>query len=140
MIATPMWSCQFAILLAVFPAVVLVLALLGGGVAAKLPSAWPMLLDAKADTARAEQDRKPLFFYFSTARLPVFPCDRQNYLLPLLGDRPRREQALLREIDISSTQGITELDGSASSPSALAQSFHIRVGPTVLFAGAGGGC
>lgn len=65
MIAMRMWSGPFAIRLTVFPAVMLVLALLGGAVAAKPPSAFPMLLDAKADTARAEQDSKPLFVFFS---------------------------------------------------------------------------
>ena len=63
MIAARMWSGSFAIRLAIFQAVMLVLALLGGAVAAKPPSAFSMLLDAKVDTARAEQASNPLFVF-----------------------------------------------------------------------------
>lgn len=138
MAASRMGSSRFAVRLFIFQAVILSSILLSRGAAAQSSSALPMLLDARADAARAEQDGKPLILFFSLPGCRFCHVIRQNYLLPLLGDSPGHEQALIREVDISSAQGITGLDGSVSTHSALSQSFRIRVAPTVLFVGAGG--
>lgn len=131
-------SSLFAGRFAVIQAVLLSSALLGGDATAQPPAALPMLLDARADAARAERDGKPLILFFSLPGCRFCQVIRQNYLLSLLGDQPGREPALIREVDISSAQGITGLDGSSSTHSTFAQSFRVRVAPTVLFVNAQG--
>ena len=93
----------------------------------------PPLKDLARDAKQSKRVGKPLILFFSLPDCAYCKVVRQNYLLPLLRNRDVRQRPLIREVDITSMQGVKNFNRTLTTQRAVAQHFNVHVAPTVLF-------
>ncbi|MNR87763.1 hypothetical protein D3C72_186630 [compost metagenome] len=98
----------------------------------------PMLSDLARDSAQAQREGEPIILFFSLPGCPYCHVVRNNYLQPLLRDGNRKQRAIIREVDLSSTKSVSAWDGAASNQRGIAQMYKVFVAPTVIFVDATG--
>jgi hypothetical protein len=84
------------------------------------------LRELAAEVARL---RSPLLVLFSTPGCPYCQEVRRNYLAPRAADAATT--VLIREVEITSTRMLTDLDGSRISERSFAERYGVRVVPVV---------
>lgn len=98
--------------------------------AATLPEARSLASALAAALLRHE----PLVVMASTPGCPFCRMVRDNYLAPL-----QRDHALpVVQLDLGSSNGIADFDGSAATHEQVLRRWRVEVAPTVLFFGRGG--
>lgn len=93
----------------------------------------PPLKDLARDAKQSRRVGKPLILFFSLPDCAYCKVVRQNYLLPLLRNRDVRQRPFIREVDITSMQGVKNFNRTLTTQRAVAQHFNVHVAPTVLF-------
>ena len=93
----------------------------------------PPLNDLARDAKQSRREGKPLVLFFSLPDCAYCKVVRQNYLLPLLRNRDVRQRPLIREVDITSMQGVKNFNRTLTTQRDVAQRFNVHVAPTVLF-------
>lgn len=92
----------------------------------------PPMADLRADGAQARLEGKPVLLFFSLPDCKYCEEVRRNYLLPLLRG-PAQLRPLIREGELTGAQPITGFDGKPATPRQLAEQYHVRFAPTLLF-------
>lgn len=111
----------------------LALATAGDAKTAVASPALPPMADLRADAVRARAEGKPVVLLFSLPDCKYCAEVRQNYLLPLVRDAEPAKRPLIREALMTGEQSITGFDGKPTTPRQLAEHYHVRVSPTLLF-------
>lgn len=93
----------------------------------------PPLKDLALDAKQSRLEGKPFILFFSLPDCAYCKVVRQNYLLPLLRNRDVSQRPLIREVDITSMQGVKNFNRTLTTQRAVAQRFNVHVAPTVLF-------
>ncbi|WP_076592369.1 thioredoxin family protein [Herminiimonas arsenitoxidans] len=107
------------------------------GAASKV-MAVPMLTDLSRDSTQAQRQGKPIILFFTLPGCSFCHVVRNNYLLPLLRDARVKERPIIREVDVTGTQAVVNLDHSWGNHRSIAKTYKIHAAPTVLFLDAAG--
>lgn len=89
----------------------------------------PRIDDLRELTAEVARRAAPLLVLFSTPGCPYCLDVRRNYLAPRAADAA--STVLIREVEITSTRMLTDLDGSRISERTFAERHGVRVVPVV---------
>lgn len=98
----------------------------------------PTPVDLRHEGQLIQQKGKPLVVLFSLPGCPFCKEVRENYLVPLVRDAAPADQAIVREIDITSNGTLKDFDGKPVSQKDFAARYKVQVTPTVLMLDAAG--
>lgn len=102
----------------------------GTGVVQAAETSLPVTSSLPESLQQALQRKQPLVVMVSLHGCPFCKVVRENYLMPL-----QREGLPVVQLNMRSTQAITDLDGSAQTQDGLIRKWGIQLAPTVLFLG-----
>ncbi len=103
---------------------------LSTGVVQAAETSLPVTASLPESLQQALQRKQPLVVMVSLHGCPFCKVVRENYLMPL-----QREGLPVVQLNMRSTQAITDLDGSAQTQDGLIRKWGIQLAPTVLFLG-----
>lgn len=102
------------------------------------PVALPVPSDLRNESRLVQQKGKPLVVLFALPGCPFCKEVRENYLVPLVRDAAPADQAIVREIDITSAAPFKDFQGQVVTQSQFAARYKVRVAPTVIMLDASG--
>lgn len=97
------------------------------------PPRVPVTHDLQADGQRSEQRSLPIMLVFTAPGCSYCKLLKRDFLKPMLRSGDYANKVLIREVKIEAGQSVVDFAGKSVSTSALAQRYHVRVTPTVLF-------
>jgi thioredoxin-related protein len=103
---------------------------LSTGVVQAAETSLPVTASLRESLQQALQRKQPLVVMVSLHGCPFCKVVRENYLMPL-----QREGLPVVQLNMRSTQAITDFDGSAQTQDALIRKWGVQLAPTVLFFG-----
>ena len=113
---------------------ILACALSFGCAVAALPQAENLAVTAK----QAQSQRVPVLLVFTQRTCPYCAAAKRDYLEPMNTQAPWRDRVLMREVDIDSTEPVTDFDGTARSQREIARRFEVKSVPTLIVVDATG--
>ena len=101
---------------------------------AALPQAENLAVTGK----QAQSQRVPVLLVFTQRTCPYCAAAKRDYLEPMNAQIPWRNRMLMREVDIDSTEPITDFDGASRSQREVARRYEVKSVPTLLVVDAAG--
>lgn len=94
--------------------------------------ALPAAADLAADGAASRARRIPILLLFDREDCPY--CERalREYLVPMSGEAPWRDDALMRQVEADRELPVAGFDGRPTTHAALAARYGVTLTPTVL--------
>ncbi len=94
--------------------------------------ALPPAADLAADGAASRARGIPVLLFFDRDDCPF--CERalREYLVPMSGEAPWRDDALMRQVEVDRALPVTGFDGRATTHAALGARYGVSLTPTVL--------
>lgn len=93
----------------------------------------PVLHDLPADGQASQQKKLPIVVLFSAAHCGFCSVVKEDFLKPMLISGEYTNKALIRVIEIDSSQDLVDLDGKPISSEAFADRYGIYLTPTLTF-------
>ncbi|CAG0970729.1 hypothetical protein BURK1_01207 [Burkholderiales bacterium] len=100
--------------------------------------ALPPAADLGADGVASRERRVPILLFFDRDDCPY--CERalREYLVPMSGEAPWRDDALFRQVEVDRDLPLRGFDGRATTHRALAARYGATLAPTVVVVDADG--
>ena len=92
----------------------------------------PLAQDLAADAAASTRDRIPIFLFLDRYDCPY--CERAlaQFVVPMSKERPWRDRAIFRQVEIDQPLPLVDFDGSATTHRALAARYRVALTPTIV--------
>lgn len=85
----------------------------------------------QADAADAAKRRVPILVLFTSPGCHYCERVKREYLVPMHKDKAYRNKVIIREIEVGSTQALTDFDGTPTTEGAFASANKVFMVPTV---------
>lgn len=92
----------------------------------------PAIKNFRKEASESTRKQAPILVLFMTQTCPYCKIALKEFLLPMQNDPEYERKVILRQIDIGSSNKLTDFNGKITTQSKLAKALNIRAVPTVV--------